>query len=256
MNKKLSMNTAMKYVKAAGIEVHADFILIAYRAHGEIKLVEFSNTVEGIECATRFLLKRSIKLACMESTGCYHYGIYFSLRAARIRVLLLNPAKSRHIGPHKTDERDASWLLKLAETRLIEGSYVPDDKIFELRILTRRRMKIADMIANLKKSLMSVLEAMGVKIRELSKSARSSSIKRFFDDILRGELGEYRKQDIAEKLFGIFQKSSPNLIRLVKSYIVVIKSLEKALADIDKTIRDAVEDYMGEDKDSYECAWS
>ena len=248
MNKKLSMNTALKYVKAAGIEVHADFILVAYRAYGEIKLAEFPNTTDGIEQATRFMLKRSIKLTCMESTGCYHCGIYFALKAARIRVILLNPAKSRSISPHKTDERDAIWLLRLAETRLIEGSYMPDDKIFELRILTRRRMKIADTIANLKKSLMSVLEAMGVKIRELSKSARSSSIKRFLDDILRGELGKYRKQDIAEKLFNIFQKSSPELIRLVKSYIVAIKSLEKVLESIDKTIRDAVEDYIEEIK--------
>jgi len=73
-----------------------------------------------------------------------------------------------------------------------------DDKIFELRILTWRRMKIADMSVNLKKSLISVLKAMGV-FRELSRSAKSSSVKRFFYDILRDELEKYRKQNVAKK---------------------------------------------------------
>ena len=113
----------LKYAKATRIEVHADFILIAYRAYDEIKLTEFPNTVEGIEYATRFLLKRNIKLVCMESTGYYHYGIYFALRAAKMHALLLNPAKSRRIDPHKIDERDAILLLKLAETRLIGEFY-------------------------------------------------------------------------------------------------------------------------------------
>jgi len=130
----------------------------------------------------------------MEFTGCYYYGIYFALRADKIRVLLLNSTKSRRFNSHKTDERDTIWLLKLAGTRLIEELYVPDDKIFELRIPTRRRMKIIDAIANLKKSLVSVLEVMGVKIRELSRSDKSSSVKRFFDDILLSELGKYRSK--------------------------------------------------------------
>ena len=115
----------------------------------------------------------------MESARCYHCGVYFALKAARIHVMLLNPAKSKSISSHKTNERDAIWLLRLAETRLIERSYIPDDKIFELRILTRRRMKIADTIANLKKSLMLVLETMGVKIRVLQRILEASALRGF-----------------------------------------------------------------------------
>ena len=121
----------------AGINVHKDFLEVAYREKGHIKTERISYDPEGLSKLIRLLKRLEISVVYIESTGNYYYPLYYTLKGAGIDVRVMNAYKIKRPEPNKTDERDAIWLLKVGESQLFAHSYIPNNDILALRALVR-----------------------------------------------------------------------------------------------------------------------
>ena len=78
----------------------------------------------------------------MEATRIYWRPVWHVLEAARLELLLVNPAHFKNLPGRKTDVKDSEWLAQLLECGLLRASFVPPQQIARLRDLTRYRIKI------------------------------------------------------------------------------------------------------------------
>jgi len=67
-----------------------------------------------------------------------------------IGCVVLNPGNVKRIGAHKSDEKDAEWLLIIREVSAFSDSYVPPEEIRVLRRLVRARIKLGGRITSAK----------------------------------------------------------------------------------------------------------
>ena len=74
----------------------------------------------------------------MESTGVYWKPIYYLLEEV-FSVLLVNAAHIKNVPGQKTDVADCAWIAQLLEHGLLQGGFVPEKPIRDLRDLTRHR---------------------------------------------------------------------------------------------------------------------
>lgn len=68
-------------------------------------------------------------------------------------LVLANPQHIKNVPERKTDVKDAEWIAQLGRCGLIEASYIPDQIVQELRLLTRRRQSYAQKLKQTKNDL-------------------------------------------------------------------------------------------------------
>ena len=191
-------------------------------------------------------LTRLIKLAkrhmvtdvYIESTGNYYYPMYYALKGAGINVHVLNAYKTRRLDPNKTDKRDAIWLLKLGESNLFSGSYIPDDEMLALRFLVREHFRLADRVGDFKRKLHSLLWRLGLYARDIVKNLRSKRKRRLLLAILRGQVDTSKLEDSGIRaIYNVLKRPTMRTyIAVVRIYLESIEFLEKQLENLDALI--------------------
>jgi len=175
--------------KVARIDVHKAFLEVTYRLNeNEISVSRISHTMDGLTRLIKLAKRHMVTDVYIESTGNYYYPMYYALKGAGINVHVLNAYKTRRLDPNKTDKRDAIWLLKLGESNLFSGSYIPDDEMLALRFLVREHFRLADRVGDFKRKLHSLLWRLGLYARDIVKNLRSKRKRRLLLAILRGQV--------------------------------------------------------------------
>ncbi|MEX2689607.1 MAG: IS110 family transposase [Candidatus Njordarchaeum guaymaensis] len=226
-------------IRLAGIDVHKDFLEVAFRElSGRVKVIRIEYTPKGLNKLIKLLRKYGITDAYMESTGDYYLPLYYALKGAGIRPHVMNAYKIRRPEANKTDERDAVWLLEIGESDLFSDSYVPNEDIQALRFLMRKRMKLVDRISNIKREINNILWRLGLQASQLAKKLRSKKKRKLLLDLLEGRLkpDSISDSDVRE-LYDVLSKSE------FRAYIFVLKSrlaelayLESQLEEFDREI--------------------
>jgi transposase len=135
----------MKKTILAGIDVSADSLVVAVKAPGRSRLLEFSNDPEGHKKLCRHLTRggRAARV-CLESTGVYGLDAALALHEThRIEIMVANPrvvsdfAKAR-FQRSKTDTADAVVIREFVERMPFEPWNPPGQEILDLRALSRR----------------------------------------------------------------------------------------------------------------------
>ena len=221
----------------AGIDVHKDFLEIAYREEGKIVTKRIPYDANGLNKVIRLLKKLEIEAVFVESTGNYYYPLYYALRGANIKVNVMNAYKIKRPEPNKTDEKDAIWLLKIGESQLFSSSYIPDDDMLALRMLVRARFKLVDRIADYKRMVRSQLWNLGMIVSNIASVLKSREKRRRLKAIIDGkEVRGYESLSLAIKAIMRRRDVRANLI-LIKAYLEIIDDLEDSLSKIDREIK-------------------
>ena len=100
----------------------------------------------------------------MESTGIYWKSPYAALERRGIRAIVVNAHHIKKVPGRKTDISDAEWLASLARAGLLKASFVPPQKLRELRLVARQRQKLGGMLAAEKNRLGKVLADAGIRL--------------------------------------------------------------------------------------------
>ena len=192
-----------------GIDVSKDRLDVAVRPTGEVFAVE--RNAAGIDRLIARLEELSPRLVASEATGGFETVVAAALAAARLPVVIVNPAQVRAfakaIGQRaKTDPIDAGVIAHFAEATKPEPRPLPDEATRSLADLVARRRQIIEMIGaerqrekrvtvpRLKKSITRLLKALEKEL---------ATVDTDIDDAVRGSPAWRGKEDLLASVPGV-----------------------------------------------------
>jgi transposase len=192
-----------------GIDVSKDRLDVAVRPSGEVFAIE-RNPV-GLEQLTLRLRSLSPELVALEASGGFETVVAATLAAARLPVVVVNPAQirafARAVGQRaKTDPIDAAVIAHFAAATRPEPRPLPDEATRLLGDLVARRRQILEMmgaerqrekrvtVPHLRKSIVRLLKALK---RELM------SVDTDINDAVRGSPVWREKEDLLASVPGV-----------------------------------------------------
>lgn len=192
-----------------GIDVSKDRLDVAVRPSGEVFVI--GRSPAGLEQLALRLGALSPNLIALEATGGFETVVAAALAAARLPVVVVNPAQIRAfakaVGQRaKTDPIDAGIIAHFAEATRPEPRPLPDEATQLLADLVARRRQILEMLVaerqrekrvtvpHLRKSIVRLLKALE---RELT------SVDTDIKDAVRGSPAWREKEDLLASVPGV-----------------------------------------------------
>ena len=132
--------------RVAGLDVHKETVVACVRIVAGGKVLRecrtFETTTAGLEALLSWLTQSGCTHVAMEATGVYWKPVWNILSDGKFALILANAAHIKNVPGRKTDVNDAMWIADLAAFGLIRASFVPGEKIQELRSLMRARKQL------------------------------------------------------------------------------------------------------------------
>jgi transposase len=182
------------YERCAAIDVAKKEIAVCVRAPGQApgerrSQVRKYKTFYGVlleMCA--WLRECGVTHVAMESTGIYSNPVFHALiEFGGFEVIKCNAAHVKNVPGRKTDAADCTWLAELLECGLLRGSYIPVQKIAELRDLTRYRVKLVGSRTSEIQRLSKTLEDAGIKLDSVASDVMGVSSRDMIEALIDGE---------------------------------------------------------------------
>ena len=180
-------------VHAAGIDIGSEKIFISV-PDGSVR--NFPTFTESYEEAVAYLRLHEVTTIAMEATGVYWIAFYEMLEAAGFEVCVVNAAYVRHVPGRKSDVSDCEWLRQLHTHGLLRPSFIPADKVRELRSYVRLRDDHISLSAQHVQHMHKALELMNLKLQTVISQIQGASGMR----VLRAIIGGGREP---QKLFAL-----------------------------------------------------
>jgi len=124
--------------QVCGLDIHKDSVFVCIlNENGVVFQEKFGVLTTELEQMLGIMREHDVSEVCMESTSIYWMPVwrvlepYFDLK-------LVNPFFIKQLPGKKSDVKDAEWIATCLHKDLIKGSYVPDDRIQQLRQYDRR----------------------------------------------------------------------------------------------------------------------
>ena len=186
----------------------------------------FNTYTQGLNACKDLLLSCGIKSVSMESTSVYWTTIYSILQSSGMDVCLVNPKKFRMVPGRKTDVLDCQWLQTLHYYGLLRGSFVPAEKISELRSYMRERDNILKDRARYVQRMQKALTKMNLLLHNVLSDITGDSGMKIIRAVLEGErnpkvLASHRsirvkksEEEIITSLDGCYKSDQLYLLRI------------------------------------------
>jgi transposase len=155
-----------------GLDVHKDTV-VACLLKGNVdgnpskEIRTFSTLLPELEQLKLWLEEEQCHHVAMESTGVYWQPVYTALESAFDGTMVIIVANARHmknVPGKKTDIKDSEWIATLLRAGLLQGSFIPSEKVRELRELSRYRRSIVEEINSQKNRIEKYLQIYGFKL--------------------------------------------------------------------------------------------
>ena len=133
------MCTNSRFMRAVcGLDVHKDTIYLCILcSDGEIFEKVFGVLTHQLHEMRRLLQSHGVTEVTMESTAMYWIPIWRVLEP-HFRLKLVNPYFIKQLPGRKSDVKDAQWIAECTMKDLVRGSFVPPERIQQLRQYDRR----------------------------------------------------------------------------------------------------------------------
>ncbi|MFU2419094.1 IS110 family transposase, partial [Peptacetobacter sp. AB800] len=129
--------------------------------------ISFSNTIKGFEKLIKYLSSYNVYsdncIVGMEATGHYWLSIYSYLVECKFNTFVINPIQSEafrkmYIRKTKTDSKDSFVIAQVMRFGEFSSSPLSDERLFELKNLTRYRFSLVDESSDWKRKLIALLD--------------------------------------------------------------------------------------------------
>ena len=216
-----------------GLDVHKDSIFVCILNE---KGILFQDKIEvltpDLERLVDVLHEHDATEVCMESTSIYWMPVwrileqYFSLK-------LVNPYFIKQLPGKKSDVKDAEWIATCLLKDLIRGSYVPEDRIQQLRQYDRRIFDLnKDIVYKLTK-LDAALQRCNIRISNYVSTTDGKSYQKVVEKIAEGTtdpkvltglihgriMNRIGKEVITASLTGVITQTDIDVIRQMREEI-------------------------------------
>ena len=169
-----------------GLDVHKDTIYLCI-------LCETGEIIERVFGVLTFQLRdmRRLMQACgvsevtMESTATYWIPVWRVLEPY-FQLKLVNPYFIRQLPGRKSDVKDAQWIAECTMKDLVRGSFVPPERIQQLRQYDRRIFDLdAEIVRKLSK-LDGIMQRCNIRLSNYVSNTDTKSYKDVVDALCKG----------------------------------------------------------------------
>jgi transposase len=233
------------YTRCAGLDVHPRSvsacarIVIEGRVSHEVRT--FGTSTRELREMADWLTSLDCTHVAMESTGVYWKPVWHVLEG-RFELVLANAMYIRNIPGRKSDVKDAVWIADLLAHGLLRASFVPPEKIQELRDLTRSRKQLTREITRHTQRIQKTLEDANVKLTEVIANILGVSGRAILRALIAGETDPDRLIDLTS---GRLKTPRPQLRDalqgrvtdhhrfMLKMHLEQVEHLEAAVRDLE-----------------------
>lgn len=240
-----------------GLDIHKESI-VACLLQGPVgkglkpasEIQEFGTQLKDLKTLRRWLEAHECHYVAMESTGIYWQPVYAVLETAlsdEMRLLVVNARHMKNVPGKKTDMRDAEWIATLLRAGLLQGSFVPEHNIRDLRQYTRYRKAIIRDITSQKNRIEKLLQSSGFRLSSFLTDIFGSSglaimhqlvqvgsiSEQSLDACLRGRARQ-KASEILSSLNGSLSAPQRTLLRMQLAHL---KDLQDNLQEIESEIK-------------------
>ena len=200
---------------AAGIDISSAAHFVAVPVDRDDEPVrEFASFTADLNALADWLERCDIKIVAMESTGVYWIPLYELLQRRGFEVLLVNARHVKNVSGRKSDVLDCQWLQQLLSFGLLRGAFRPDDKVCELRSITRQRAMLLKSQGRHVQHMQKALTQMNIQLANVISDVAGVTGQKIVREIVAGErdaqvLAAYRdvrikasEEEIAKSLLG------------------------------------------------------
>jgi transposase len=190
--------------RGCGIDVHRDSVVVTIKGKDiTTQTKTFGTFTANLYELTGWLQNYGITHLAMESTGVYWKPVYYILEEF-FNIILVNARHIKNVPGQKTDKKDSEWIVKLLLSGLLKSSFVPPQKIRELRVLHRHRRKIIGHRTAEKNRLQNILEDANIKLGSVISNVFGKSGLSMIEALINGEsnpdiLAELAKGSLVKK---------------------------------------------------------
>jgi transposase len=198
--------------RVAGLDVHKETVVACVRivAGGKVsrECRSFETTTAGLEALLAWLTENGCTHAAMEATGVYWKPVWNILSDGKFELILANAAHIKNVPGRKTDVNDATWIADLAAFGLIKASFVPGEKIQELRSLMRARKQLVREQTRHIQRIQKTLEEANVKLDSVISDIMGLSGRRMIEAMSAGVRDPRKLAQLADRRI----KASPKAL--------------------------------------------
>ena len=216
-----------------GLDVHKDSIFVCIlNEKGILFQDKIGVLTPELERLVNVLHEHGATEVCMESTSIYWMPVwrilepYFSLK-------LVNPYFIKQLPGKKSDIKDAEWIATCLLKDLIRGSYVPEDRIQQLRQYDRRIFDLnKDIVYKLAK-LDAALQRCNIRISNYVSTTDGKSYQKVVEKIAEGTtdpkllaglihgriMNRIGKEVITASLTGVITQTDIDIIRQMREEV-------------------------------------
>jgi len=235
----------LRYKRCAGLDVHPRSVSACARV---VTDAQVTHEVRTFGTSTRELAEMADWLAAcgcthvaMESTGVYWKPVWHVLEG-RFELVLANAMYVRNIPGRKSDVKDAVWIADLLAHGLLRGSFVPPERIQELRDLTRTRKQLVREIARHTQRIQKTLEDANVKLTEVISSVLGTSGRAILRALIAGETDPEKLVDLtggrlkaprAQLIDALRGRVTDHHRFMLKMHLEQLEHLERAVRELE-----------------------
>ena len=169
-----------------GLDVHKDSIyLCILSSTGEIFEKVFGVLTFQLEEMRDLMLTHHVQEVGMESTSVYWIPVWRILEP-HFELKLINPYFIKQLPGHKSDVKDAQWIAECMMKDLVRGSFVPPERIQQLRLYDRRIYDLDDEIIRKLAKLDAAVQRCNIRLSNYVSNTDSVSYKSVIDKICEG----------------------------------------------------------------------
>ena len=129
--------------------------------------------------------RRGVTEVTMESTAMYWIPIWRVLEP-HFHLKLVNPYFIKQLPGRKSDVKDAQWIAECTQKELVRGSFVPPERIQQLRQYDRRIFDLdAEIVRKLSK-LDSIMHRCNIRLSNYVSNTDTKSYKDVVDELCKG----------------------------------------------------------------------
>lgn len=228
-----------------GLDVHKDSIFVCIlNGNGILFQDKIGVLTPDLERLVDVLHEHGATEVCMESTSIYWMPVwrilepYFSLK-------LVNPYFIKQLPGKKSDVKDAEWIAICLLKDLIRGSYVPEDRIQQLRQYDRRIFDLnKDIVYKLTK-LDAALQRCNIRLSNYVSATDGKTYQKVVEKISEGVtdpkvltglihgriLNRVGKDIITASLTGVITQTDIDVIRQMRDEVTLAQKHRKECLD-------------------------
>ena len=124
--------------RGCGLDVHRDTVVATVMGSGiKTETRTYNTTTSSLNELGEWLSSLGVTDGAMESTGIYWKPVMHVLRVYPINLIVVNARHVKNVPGRKTDKKDSEWICQLLISGLLKGSFIPPEKIQNMRDLHR-----------------------------------------------------------------------------------------------------------------------